>query len=232
MLGEFIEIPSEDGQTFTAYHSRPQMNGAPVIVLCQEIFGVNLHIREVADQWASVGFHVLAPDLFWRLEPRIELGYEGEDLEHARGLYQRLDLDKARADVLATSVHGKGIAETNGRTGLLGFCFGGKLVYMCAAQGDPDCAIGYYGVGIEKMLDKLPKIDCPLLLHFGAEDAATPPEATDQIEAALSSRPDSEAAVYPGAQHGFNNWRKKTFNGPESQKAFAKSLKFARERLF
>lgn len=232
MHGEFIEIPSEGGQTFAAYHSRPQTEGAPVIVLCQEIFGVNLHIREVADQWASVGFHVLAPDLFWRMEARIELGYEGEDFEHARGLYQRLDLDKAIADVLATSSYGKGVAGTNGKTGLLGFCFGGKLVYMCAAQSNPDCAIGYYGVGIEKMLDKLSRIDCPLLLQFGGEDASTPPEATVQIEAALSSRPGSDAVVYPGAQHGFNNWRKKSFNGPESQKAFARSLKFARDHLF
>lgn len=231
MAAEFIDIPSGDGRTFAAYHSPPPDGTGPLIVLCQEIFGINRHIREVADQWASLGYHVLAPDLFWRLEQRVELGFEGADLEKARALYARLDIDGAIADVLRTMEHGARLAGTSGKVGLLGFCFGGRLIYLCAEASSPDCAIGYYGVGLEKMLDRLGGIDCPLLLHFGAEDGATPREATDAVAGAVGARPGSAVHVYPGALHGFNNWRKKTFNGPESQKAFARSLAFAQATL-
>lgn len=231
MPSEYIDIEAADGGTFKAYLATPESGAGPAIVLCQEIFGVNLHIREVADQWAAEGFTVLAPDLFWRLEPGLDIGYEGADLEHARALYKRLDLDLAVSDTLATMARAKTLPGHTGKVGLVGFCFGGKLIYLVAAAGKPDCAIGYYGVGIEKMLDKLDDIGCPLMLHFGGADGSTPPEAVDAIARALGARDDASVFVYPGAAHGFNNWRKKTFDGPGSQRAFAHSLTLARRAL-
>jgi carboxymethylenebutenolidase len=193
------------------------------IVLLQEIFGTNQHIRELADQWADEGFHVIVPDLFWRIEPGVQLGYDGEDLERARAIYAKLDWNLAADDVMTCADHVR--AAGGAPVFLLGFCFGGKLATICATRAGLDAAVGYYGVGIEK-LSIAGDVACPIMLHFGADDKGTPPEAIAELRRQLPE--GAKVFSYEGAGHGFNNWRKSAYDAPSAQRAFARSLTFLR----
>src|SRR6202158_5336095 len=148
MAGQCVDIAAADGGTFKGYLTIPASGSGPGILLLQEIFGVNSSMREVADYYAEEGYVVLAPDLFWRLEPGIELGYSEADFNKAFGYYQRFDANqsiKAAADALKVL---RARPECVGKVGALGFCLGGKLAYLTAARTDVDCAVSYYGVGI------------------------------------------------------------------------------------
>ncbi|MGJ3263287.1 MAG: dienelactone hydrolase family protein [Salinarimonas sp.] len=225
-------ILEADGRAMRAYVSLPPGGRGPALVLGAEIFGINLHIREVADQWAAEGFVVVAPDLFWRLEPGVELGYDGEDLERARTLYKALDLEQAVRDVASTLDYAGTLPECTGKVGYVGFCFGGKLSFLVAAAAEPAFSVGYYGVGLETMLDKIGDVHCPYMMHYGGADKSTPPEAVEAVRSALAGRSDAVVHVYEGAGHGFNNWRKApAFHGAASQRAFARSLSFAKAAL-
>lgn len=219
--GNAVQVSTHDG-AFSCYHIAPdggELRGG--LVLLQEIFGTNLHIRQLADQWATAGFEVLVPDLFWRSDPGVELGYEGADLDRAREMYSELDWDKAVDDVkiCAERLRGKYL----GRVMVVGYCFGGKLATICATQGWVDRAIGYYGVGIEK-LGIAHDVKCPIMLHFGERDAGTPPAAIAKL---VSQLPDTaQVFSYEGAGHGFNNWNKSAHDAPAAQRAFARSLAF------
>ncbi|WP_349359148.1 dienelactone hydrolase family protein [Stappia sp.] len=215
-----------DMPCYTVSPETPGDTPPPALVLLQEIFGTNLHIRELADQWADAGFRVIVPDLFWRIEPGVELGYDGDDLERARAIYARLDWDLAAEDVMTCVAALR--AEGHDRVGLLGFCFGGKLATICATRPGLDAAVGYYGVGIEK-LGIAGKVACPLMLHFGAEDKGTPPEAIAELRRQLPE--GTPVFAYEGAGHGFNNWRKAAYDAPSAQRAFARSLTFLRKIL-
>ena len=165
-------------------------------MLCQEIFGINAYVREVADYYAEEGYVVLAPDLFWRLEKDVDLGYTEADWKKAFDFFQRFDLDKGMDDITAAVKTLRARPEVAGKVGALGFCLGGKLAYLAAARSGVDVAVGYYGVGIEGSLNEPPK--CPLVLHFAEKDKFVPPEAVEKIKAALKDRDDVEIYVYPG----------------------------------
>ncbi len=122
-------------------------------MLCQEIFGINDYVREVADLYAEEGYVVLAPDLFWRMEPGVDLGYSPEDWQRAFGFFQKFDIDAGVADVTASVKALRAHPACTGKVGALGFCLGGKLAYLAAAHSGVDAAVGYYGVGIEGALD-------------------------------------------------------------------------------
>ncbi|MCW5625831.1 MAG: dienelactone hydrolase family protein, partial [Burkholderiales bacterium] len=159
--GTWIQIPADDGGSFKAYLAVPRSGKGPGIVLCQEIFGVNGFIREVADYYAEEGYTVLAPDLFWRIEPGIELGYTEDDWKRAFDLFGRFDTDKGMADITATVKMLRGLPQVAGKVGALGFCLGGRLAYLAAARSGVDCAVGYYGVTIDQYLDDAKKITVP-----------------------------------------------------------------------
>src|SRR5579864_6672418 len=182
-MGTYITVTAKDGGKFKAYLAKPAKGSGPGIVLLQEIFGINRYIRDVADYYAEEGYVVLAPDLFWRLEPCIEL--DAGQFDKAMALYQQFDVGKAVEDIAASVAALRARPECAGKIGALGFCLGGALAYLAAAQAGVDCAIGYYGVGIEKMLDLAPKIGCPVVLHFAAEDKYTPAPAIEQIRSAF-----------------------------------------------
>ncbi|KWC81639.1 dienelactone hydrolase family protein [Burkholderia cepacia] len=202
---------------FDAYLALPEAGRGPVIVLLQEIFGVNAEIREVADLYAAEGYVVIAPDLFHPFGSNIELGYGEADHAKAFDYYTRLDVAGAVDDIRATVAHARTLPESTGRVGVLGFCLGGKLAWLAAAQGDVDCAVGYYGVGIEQSLELAERIACPLALHFGADDPLNPPETVTAIRAALDGKPNAKLYVYEGAGHAFSR------NGPTFVKAAAMS---------
>ena len=165
MTTQWIDIAAKDGGTYGAYLALPPRPGAggrnPGLVLFQEIFGVNAHIRAVAEQYALDGFVVLAPDVFWRDAPRVELGYEGADMERAMQLMNGAD-DRRLADDVATTVAAlRARPEVAGKVASIGYCMGGRLAYVAAATAGVDAAVCYYGGGIHNQLDLAPRVACP-----------------------------------------------------------------------
>ncbi|UEM06852.1 dienelactone hydrolase family protein (plasmid) [Skermanella rosea] len=234
-MGGFIEIEAEDGERFRAYKAVPAAGHGPAIILLPEIFGINAHIRDLAEFYAEEGYVVLAPDLFWRLERDVELGYEGADREKALDLMKRFDLDQGVRDIGATVAAARAMPEVGGcdggkAVGAVGFCLGGRLAYLAAARCGVDAAVGYYGGGIEKLLDEADRIACPLTLHFGGADRISPPEVIEKIRAAFAGRPDVEVFVYPQAGHAFNR-PGPHFDKPAALMAHSRSIAMLRNAM-
>ena len=202
---QFIEIPAADGSgTFRGYLALPSAGTGPGLVIAQEIFGVNATMREVADAYAEEGYVALVPDLFWRQQPGIELGYTPDDWQRAFALYKGFDEARGVDDIQAAiSVLRQRAEVPGGQVGVLGFCLGGKLAYLAACRTDADVAVGYYGVGIEAALDEAARVKVPLLLHIAEKDGFCPPEARAQIVQALAGHPKVQLQVYPGVDHAF-----------------------------
>jgi len=220
-MGETVRLTSSDGFELAAYRAEP--SGPPVggIVVIQEIFGVNSHIRAVTDGYAAVGFVAVAPALFDRIEPGVELGYEQDDItkgiELARG---RTHTALALADIGAAAAS---VAGTGGGTACVGYCWGGALAAGASinlASRFTAC-VGYYGGGIATLVDRTPVV--PLLLHFGELDHAIPLDDVAKVRAAW---PAAEVHVHAGAQHGFNCDQRASFDGPTAALAFEQTLDF------
>jgi carboxymethylenebutenolidase len=222
MKGSYLTIAAKDGGSFKAYLAKPEKGSGPGIVLLQEIFGINQYVRDVADYYAEEGYVVIAPDLFWRLEPGVEL--DESQFEKAFGLYQKFDVAKAVDDIAASVTALRARPECVGKIGALGFCLGGALAYLAAADVGVDCAVGYYGVGIEKSLDLVPKIKCPLVLHFAADDKFVPEAAREQVRAAFAGNQDVEIHVYPGVDHAFARPGGHAYNKPAALMAHSRSI--------
>jgi carboxymethylenebutenolidase len=220
MSNEKVKLKAPDGHELDAYVAHPAGEAIGAIVLIQEIFGINGHIRSVADGYAKDGFLVVAPALFDRFERGLELKYDGEDAKKAFELYPKLNPDVQLKDVAAAYEFakraGKGI-------GVIGFCYGGLVSWVTATRGEtlkiqPSCCVGYYAGGIGKYAAEDPS--CPVMLHFGAEDTHI---GKDQIEAVRSAHPEVEIFVYEGAGHAFNR-------DVDPKAHHAASAKLARER--
>jgi len=198
-----IETLAGDGR-FNAYLAEPE--GAPrgAIVVIQEIFGVNEGIRRKCDHWASLGYVGVAPDLFWRLEPGVELDPDlPEQFQQALGLMQRLDQDKAIADIEATIRDARARLPEGGRVGCVGYCLGGRLAFMTSARTDIDASVGYYGVGLEGLMGEKHAIARPLMLHIAGADHFVTPDKQALIHAGLDDHPKVTIHDYPGEDHGF-----------------------------
>ena len=220
-----IRIPASDGSgSFDAYLALPPSGQGPGIVLAQEIFGVNATMRAVADHYAEEGYVVLVPDLFWRQQPGIQLGYTEADFQRAFGLYQGFDETLGVADIQASLNALRARPECSGQAGVLGFCLGGKLAYLAACHTDADVAVGYYGVGIEKALDDAQGLRGRLVLHIAENDAFCPPEARAAILATLSGREQTELYVYPGVDHAFARQGGDHFHKPSALMAHQRSV--------
>ncbi len=194
-MGEHIKLTSGDGFEFGAYRSIPAAPKGAVVVI-QEIFGVNAHIREVVDGYAQDGYAAIAPKLFDRVEPDIELGYEGDDMTRGIELaFQKLDMTQTLADINAAVDE---IAK-EGKVGVVGYCFGGLLTWLTACSSTSIAAASsYYGGGVAGQMDKQPK--CPTIMHFGKLDSHIP---MSDVEAVSQAQPEVTVHVYD-ADHGFN----------------------------
>lgn len=199
-----IHIPALDGSgRFSGYLSLPPSGRGPGLVLAQEIFGVNETMRRLAARYSEEGYVVLVPDLFWRQEPGVQLGYSPEDWQRAFGLAQKFDEARGVQDIQAAINALRARPELSGGVGVVGYCLGGKLAFRSAYETDCDVAVGYYGVGIEKALDKQTSARAPLTLHFAENDAFCPPEARTVIYRALSDHQDVKLYTYRGCDHAF-----------------------------
>jgi carboxymethylenebutenolidase len=199
-----IEIETlEHAGTFGAYCAEP--SGAPkaAIIVIQEIFGVNAGIRQKCDKLAADGYLALAPDLFWRIEPGIELDPDIPDqLQEAFGLFGKFDQDTGIRDIEATIRAAK--ARTGGgKVGAVGYCLGGRLAYMTAARTDIDASVGYYPVGIDNLLGESHAIAHPLMLHIAAADGFVSPEEQAKVHAGLDGHAKVTLHDYQGVDHGF-----------------------------
>lgn len=224
MAGQWIDINAADGGTFKGYLSVPKSGKGPAIVLCQEIFGVNEYIQEVADYYAEEGYVVLAPDLFWRIEPGIKLGYTEQDWQSAFDLFSKFDTDLGMSDITQCVSTLRQRAETVGKVGALGFCLGGRLAYLAAARSGVDCAVSYYGVTIEEYLNEANQINVPITLHFAENDQYAPPETVSKIAKALDEQPGVEIFIYPGVDHAFSRPASDHFHKPSALVAHQRSI--------
>lgn len=211
-----MRIATADGE-LDARVALPARGGGPGLVLLHEIFGVDAYVRDAARRLAGLGYVVLAPDLYWRTQPGLEVG--PDDLRQAFDAAQRLDQDRAVDDALATLAALRALAQTDGRAGVLGFCLGGTLAWRVAAQGDPDVCVSYYGSGVPDLLDEAAAIDCPTLLHFGGADPYIPRERVDAVAALAAARAGFECHVQEGAGHAFDNSFSPLFSDPPAAAA-------------
>jgi len=226
---QWIPIKAEDGQ-YEAYLSLPPAGKGPGLVLFQEIFGVNQHIRAVADQYALDGFVVLAPDVFWRQAPRVELGYAGADMDRARALMTGITPAQLLADIGTTVKALRARGEVSGKVGAFGYCMGGRLAYFAAATAGVDAASCFYGGGIHDNLDKAAGITCPIQFHYGERDKVIPPAAVEKVKAAMAGK-RAEVFLYE-ADHGFNCWERGSYEPRSAALAHARTLAHFTTHLF
>ena len=216
-------LRAADGHQFKAYVARPAAAPIAALVVVQEIFGVNAHIRSVADGFARDGFLAVAPALFDRIQPGIELGYDGDDLQTAMSLIPRIDAEKAVIDVAATIDFAA--KETGKKVGVIGYCFGGSIAWLAATRLHPDAAVGYYGGQIGKYADETPS--CPVMLHFGRKDAHIPPSVAEAVHTA---HPEVDIYWYD-AGHAFNCDPRPSYNAAAATLARRRSLEFLKKHL-
>jgi len=197
-----VETSGASGQ-MGAFMETPDGGGSHGLVIIQEVFGVNDFIRATVEAYAAKGFVTAAPDIFWRLEPGVQLNPNKEE-EFNRGieLMGQFDQPTGIDDIQATITTLRNHPACNGKVGVLGFCLGGRLAYMAALGTDADVAVSYYGVGIETMLDQAGNIKIPTLLHIAEDDGFVPPEAQTAIKDALTAD-NFDVHIYPGVDHGF-----------------------------
>jgi carboxymethylenebutenolidase len=227
-----IEIPtlSHDG-AFPAYRANPTGPPKAAIIVIQEIFGVNRGVRNRCDRWAALGYLAIAPDLFWRLEPGVELDPDvPEQFRTALGLMNRFDQEQGVRDIEAAIRYAR--SETGGgKVGVVGYCLGGRLAFMCAARTDANASVGYYGVGLEGLLGEKHAIAHPLMLHIARDDHFVTPDKQALIHAGLDDHPKVTIHDYPGVDHGFASDEGKRRDEEAARLADARTEAFFAEHL-
>jgi len=231
-MGSSITIPTLDRSgSFPAYCAEPEGTPKAAIIVIQEIFGINPGIRQKCDGWAAQGYLAIAPDLFWRIRPGIELDPDvPAELEEAFGLFGQFDQALGIADIEG-SIHEARARSGGGKVGAVGYCLGGRLAYMTAARTDADASVGYYGVGIDGLLNEKHAIARPLLLHIPQADHLVSAEAQAAMHAGLDDHPKVTLYDYPGLDHGFAAETGLRRNEQGAQLADARTAAFFAEHL-
>jgi len=214
-MGKMIRLKAADGHELDAYVAEPEGKAKGGIVVVQEIFGVTGHIKRVADQYAAKGYKAVAPAMFDRIKRNITLPYT--EIQKGIEYMQQLKWPNTLADLEAAAQEARGA----GSAAVVGYCWGGTVAHVAASDLDLDAAVSYYGGGVAKMLDKKPR--CPILYHFGDQDASIPLADVEKIK---SANPDSPLFVYRGAGHGFNCDERGSYSAIDAKVAFDRSIDF------
>jgi carboxymethylenebutenolidase len=231
MSGQQIANGGPDG-SFAGYLASPAAGRGPGIVVIQEIFGVNAAMRAVADELAASGFFALVPDLFWRLEPGIQLTDKTDaEWQRAFALMNRFDAALGVKDIQATISQLRTLAGCTGKVGAVGYCLGGLLAYLTAARTDSDASVGYYGVNIQTMLGEAAAIRKPVMLHIAGKDEFVPPEAQKQIVDTLGANPLIAIHRYPEMNHAFARPGGKHYDQANAGLANSRTATFFRRHL-
>ncbi len=220
-MGSTITLTAEDGHRLDAYEAAAAGTVRGGLVVIQEIFGVNAHIRNVCDSFAAEGYTAIAPALFDRAERGVELGYDGDTFVRGRALRAEIGWDQAVLDAKAAAERVRPL----GAVGIVGYCWGGSVAWLCACRLDLGCAVGYYGGQIIQFNDERPR--CPTMLHFGERDAFIP--MTD-VEAIAAAHADVPVHVYP-ADHGFNCDLRESYDRESAKLARERTLSFFAEHM-
>ena len=215
-MGQDIQLTANDGHLIDAYRADPHGTPKGGVVVIQEIFGVNVHIRDVCDRYAEAGYTAIAPALFDRHERGIDLGYEADDISTGRILKEKAaeDYDKVMMDVEAARL---AIAHA-GKTGIVGYCWGGVVVWLAACRSTYAAASSYYGAGIVPLKDESAR--CPVMMHFGENDASIP---LSDVEIIGNANPDVDIFTYD-AGHGFNCDRRGSYDAEATSLATSRTL--------
>jgi carboxymethylenebutenolidase len=220
-MSEFTTIMARDGHEFRAWLAAPPGKARGAIVVVQEIFGVNSHIRAVTDGYAAEGYVAIAPSMFDRVRRGIELGYSAAEMQEGQGYVKQLSREQILADLSAAIA----VVKHAGRVGVVGYCWGGTMAYVAACELPIACAVAYYGGSITKELEKKPK--CPVMYHFGELDKHIPASDIAKIKAA---HPQGEFYLYP-AEHGFNCEQRVSYDPASAKLARQRSLAFFAKRV-
>src|SRR6202167_4199630 len=224
-----VESP---GGTFRAYISRPARLPAPTVVVLQELFGVNADIRATCDELAKQGFIAIAPDLFWRHEPDVDLDVRSEaDWQHGLRLYGAYDRDAGARDIAQAIRTAVKLPESTGRVALQGYCLGALMAFTTAARHEVDAAVAYHGGATEKYLGEVGSLRAPLLMHLGEEDEFISKTAQAQIKAALAKKPNATVYSYPGQCHAFSRHNGAHYNAAAATLANARTSEFLNQEL-
>jgi carboxymethylenebutenolidase len=230
-MGETLMIRTPDGE-FSAYVAKPAAAKAPAVVVIQEIFGVNAVMRAITDDYAAQGYLAICPDLFWRIEPGIDITDQSEaEWKRAFELFNAFDVDLGIKDIAATIANVRQHPAAAGKVGAVGFCLGGLLAFLTGARTDADAAVGYYGVGIEKHLGEAEKLADPLMLHIAEADQFVPKEAQALIIASLKNHPQIEIFTYPGRDHAFARPGGEHYHAADAATAQSRTLAFFKQHL-
>lgn len=231
MSAETVTITSPDG-TFSAYLAHPQTEPAAAIVVIQEIFGVNAFVRETCDKLAANGYLAIAPDLFWRIEPGVNLtDHTDAEWKRAFELYNAFDVDAGIKDIASTIDWVRGQSTCNGKVGAIGFCLGGLLAYLTAARTDSDASVVYYGGGMDNYVAEADKLADPLLIHLAEEDEYIPKDAQARILTGLKNHPQVEIYTYAGRDHAFARTGGAHFDAADAALAEGRTLAFFKKAL-
>jgi carboxymethylenebutenolidase len=222
-MGTQIEITSSDGFKLGAYRADPAGKPKGAVIVVQEIFGVNNHIRAVADGYAADGYLAIAPQFFDRSQKNVDLGYGPADIEAGRGHSMKLDWGNTMKDTQAAC----DLAKAAGKVAVVGYCWGGTTAWLAASQvNGVACTIAYYGGGIGQNIDKAPK--APVMCHWGEKDHAIPLETVKKVEAQYPAIP---SFVYMGAGHGFNCNERGSWNADSAKTARERTLDFIKKHV-
>jgi carboxymethylenebutenolidase len=231
-MKDYISVEGQDG-TFSAYIARPKTSPAPAVVVLQELFGVNADIREHCDELAGQGFLAVAPDLFWRQEPGLDLSVTSEaDWQHGLRTYGAYDRDAGAKDVKDTINAVRKLPESNGKVATLGYCLGALMVFLTAVRyHDVDAAVAYHGGDTEKYLGEIDGLKAPLLMHLAEEDEFISKAAQAEIKAALAKKPKTTVYSYPGQNHAFSRHNGAHYNAAAAALANGRTREFLHQQL-
>ncbi|HPF26330.1 MAG TPA: dienelactone hydrolase family protein [Steroidobacteraceae bacterium] len=220
-MGDFMTLMARDGHEFSSYLSKPAGAAKGAVIVVQEIFGVNSHIRAVTDDFAAAGYLTIAPALFDRVRRGIELGYSTDEIQTGRGYMMQVKPAQFLADVSAALA----VVKHAGRTGIVGYCWGGTVAYVAACEVPVSCAVCYYGRGIVDYLERKPRV--PVMYHYGERDGSIPPDNIAQVQTA---HPEGSFHLYP-AGHGFNCTQRADYDAESATLARARALSFFAQHL-
>lgn len=227
-----LHVRSLDGSSFTAYAAAPPGRNGSGLILIHEFFGLNDTMRGLCDFLASQGYLALCPDLFWRQgSAAAPITLNESDWGQAGKLYKEFDVEAALRDLLATLAHLRQTPGCSGKVGAIGYCLGGRLSFLLAARSDLDCAVSYYGVGIDSLLDEIHDIRAPFMLHLAEQDSLLPPPIQAKIIKAMARNSFISTFSYPGVGHGFARPDGAGRLAAAAQTASDRTLAFLKEHL-